>query len=55
MYKKPAAVCKGSGVVNTRIRTGGDYGLSLPHFDTGIWLRYETFLPNWLGRVAHQR
>ena len=31
----------------------GDYGLSLPHPDVGIWLRQETFLPNWVGRVAH--
>ena len=32
----------------------GDYGLSLPRLDTGIWLRQETFLPNWVGRMAHQ-
>ena len=32
----------------------GDYGLSLLHPDTGIWLRQETFLPNWVGRVAHK-
>ena len=32
----------------------GGYGLSLPHSDAGIWLRQETFLPNWVGRMAHQ-
>ena len=32
----------------------GDYGLSLPYPDTNIWLRQETFLPNWVGRMAHQ-
>ena len=32
----------------------GDYGLSLPCPDAGIWLHQETFLPNWVGRMAHQ-
>ena len=33
---------------------GGDYGLSLPHPDAGIWLCQETFLPNRVGHMAHQ-
>ena len=36
------------------IYNGGDCGPSLPHPDTGIWLRQETFLPNWVGWMAHQ-
>ena len=34
----------------------GDYcRLSLPHLGVGIWLHQETFLPNWIGQMAHQR
>ena len=33
----------------------GDYGLFLPHPDTGIWLHQEIFLPNGAGRMEHQR
>ena len=28
---------------------------SLPHPDTGIWLRQEIILPNWVGRITHRR
>ena len=35
--------------------SGDDCRLSLPHPVIDTWLRQGAFLPNWVGRMAHQR